>query len=248
MSTAVPAPLPGNRLLAFVGERVSSAYRVDARRAAALLRTRNPHGKPNADILRRTLNADGAESWLIDFPADMDAREATLYEAPFDLLGERGLVDAGTWRNPHAIPALRATLARLPRYLAMPREADEPAFEWVDSELLPDDSLLAVARDDDFTHGLLRSHWFRAWWTAFAPAGDAARVVASFPFPWPTAELSVLNAKQTDARFALARAARSGDQTAIDDAADAAYASCGASPGDDALATLRALHHARATS
>lgn len=246
MPAAAPAPLPENRHLAFVGERVAADYIVAPGDVHPLLAARNSHGKPNADVLRRTLNADGIERWLIDFPASMDEREAALYAQPFDLLGARGLVDAGAWRNPHANELLRAALARLSRYLAMPRDAEEPCFEWVDAELLPDDSLLAVARDDDFAHGVLASRWFRAWWTAFARAGDAARAVASFPFPWPTGELSVLTREQADARFALARAARSGDQAAIDDAADAAYALGAATHDHEAIATLLALHRAQA--
>ena len=45
------------------------------------------------------------------------------------------------------------SLARRTRYLATPL-GGEPEWAWVEPELWPDDSLLVVARDDDFAHGL----------------------------------------------------------------------------------------------
>ena len=245
MARRAPPPLLENRDLAFLGEHVAADIVVDAAEVESVLAARNPHGKPNFDVLRRTLNADGAERWLVDFPADMDEREASLYEAPFALLDERGLVDRGAWRNPHANAELRAALARRPRYLAAPRASREPLFGWADAELLPDDSLVVLARDDDFAHGVFASHWFHAWWRAFFSA-DPLCAVLSFPLPWPHDELGALTKEQADAKFALARAARSENQTAIDEAADAAYAAAGVRGVDgDVLQALLALHRLR---
>lgn len=246
MPSAAPAPLPANRDLAFVGERIRREAQVPAARVPALLAARNPHGKPNADVLRRVIGADGKDRWIVDFPAAMTEDEAALYSEPFTWLVER-LGDAGPefWRNPHAQLELRAALARRTRALATPRGA-EPEWAWIDAELLPDDTLLVVARDDDFTHGVLASRWFRVWWETFHEPAAPERVVNAFPFPWALDETSKLSREQDEARFAVNRAARAGDQDAIDAAVAQAYG-WAQPPTDDeeALARLRALHAER---
>jgi hypothetical protein len=120
----------------------------------------------------------------VDFPGDLSGDEAALYAGPFSWLAERS-GDAGTefWRNPRAQPALRAALARRTRALATPLGAG-PDWAWIDAELLPDESLLVVARDDDFTHGVLASRWFRLWGEKFHDPAAPERVVNAFPFPW----------------------------------------------------------------
>lgn len=246
MPPATPAPLPANRGLAFTGERIRREAVVPASRVRALLAARNPHGKPNADVLRRVIGADAMERWIVDFPADMSAAEAMLYEAPVAWLRARSEGrPADFWRNPHEQPALRAALARRTRALAAPRDA-APEWAWIDAESLPDDSLLMVARDDDFTHGVLASQWFRAWWEKFHDPAAPERVVNAFPFPWVFDETSKLSRAQDEALFAVNRAARAGNQDAIDAAVAQAYG-WAQPPADDeeALARLLALHAER---
>lgn len=246
MPSAAPAPLPGNRDLAFVGEPVRAAAVVPDAEIPALLAARNPHGKPNHDVLRRLVGADGTERCIVDFPEGMSGDEAALYELPFAWLGER-LGDSARdfWRNPRANPALRAALARRTRYLATPR-IGEPDWAWVEPDLLPDDSLLVVARDDDFAHGLLASRWFQLWWERHHDDGAPERAILSFPFPWPEGGAKPLTREQDDAKFAINRAARAGDADAIDAAVALAYGWTPL-PADDAeaLARLLALHASR---
>lgn len=227
MKRSNPSPLGENHDLAFVGEPVWAEALITARTAKALLAAKNPHGKPNSDVLRRTLGADAGERWSIDFPPAMDAREAELYERPFArLLKQAG--DAKTFpHHPRANPSLRAALARRMRYFATPL-GGAPEWAWVEPELWPDDSLLVVARDDDFAFGLLSSRYFRLWWDEFHDAKDPARVVNSFPFPWPADDTGRLTHEQDEAKFAMNRAARSGDPDAIDAAAELAYGWAGA--------------------
>lgn len=246
MPTAAPATLPANRDLAFTGERIRREAQVPAARVPALLAARNPHGKPNVDVLRRVIGADAQERWIVDFPATMTEDEAALYSEPFAWLGERlGDKMPDFWRNPHAQPALRTALARHSRALAAPVGA-EPEWAWIDADLLPDDSLLVVARDDDFTHGVLSSRWFRVWWEIFHDCASPEKVVNAFPFPWALDETSKLSREQDEARFALNRAARADDQDAIDAAVAQAYG-WAQPPVDDAeaLARLRAWHAER---
>lgn len=216
-----PAALPENAGLAFRGETAWAPALLSEREAQRLLPAANTCGRPNADVLRRRLavvDGEPAESWQIDFPAHFTDQEAALYEQPFALLQQR----AGMWTNPHAAPALRRALARVSRWLALPANAESPEWRWIEDDLLPDASLVIVARDDDFMHGLLASHAFAFWWAQHPRQPVLA--VESFPFPWPPATpLSSLTKTQEEHRHAIARAARSGDTAGLNEAVPAAY-------------------------
>lgn len=238
-----PALLPENLPFAFRGERLDAARLVGAAEARRLRAARNPTGKPNADVLREFIGLapDGGERRVtaIDFPAAMSEAEVRLYLAPFAALGRAG----GTLARPARDDALRNALARLERFLACPAADPEPAFAWIEGDVLPDDSLVVWARDDDFSAAVLASRAFALW---CARGGDALAALRSFPFPWPPATpLSALNRVQEEQRFALARAARAEDSVAIDAALAAA---CGwPAEMDDAelLGRLDAQHAAR---
>jgi hypothetical protein len=229
MSIAAPRPLPENDGLALLGERVALNASIPPRLAERMLGTRNPHGKPNSDVVRQLATAADprrpAIHWLVDFPAEITEREASLYEHPFHHLYRAVRPARGRWWiNPHANESLRASLARHERYLATPVGAEPPAWQWFDSAVLPDDTLLAVARDDDFTHGVLTARPFRVWWRKFHSRRSPVLAVNSYPFPWPPRTgLSALSAAQEEHRHAIARAARGDDTEALDAAVIAAY-------------------------
>lgn len=241
------APLAENAGLAFRGEPAWAPAELTGREAAALRRARNPTGRPNDDVLRRHLGVSTRRTvshWQIDFPPHFTAQEAALYEKPFARLTTR---TGGDWRDPHAHPALRAAVARVERYLATPVDASEPAFVWLDSADLPDDSLLVVARDDDFAPGLLGSRAFAGWWREFHSPRLPARTVDSFPFPWPPhTALGSLSRGQQEHRQNVANAARAGSADALETAVAAAYGWPAGLDDSELLARLRELHTQRA--
>jgi hypothetical protein len=209
------ASLPENAGLAYLGEAAWMPALLSAREVEKLTSATNACGRPNADVLRRRLAVvDDApvESWQIDFPTHFTAQEAALYEQPFACLRKRA---KGAWLNPHANPGLRRALARISRYLALPARAATPDWRWIEEDLLPDATLLVVARDDDFTHGVLQSTLFAAWHHAHRTRRmDPVQIVESFPFPWaPATALSALTAVQEEQRHAIARAVRGGGNT-----------------------------------
>ena len=159
-----PHPLPENTGLAFLGETEWTPAVIESGQAKAIFAARNPAGRPNSDVLRSFVGKTGRrprEHWQIDFPAHYREQEAALHERPFALLKEQiGRPNSSWWINPHAQPPLRHALARLDRFLATALNLPEPAWSWIDSEHLPDSSLLVVARDDDFTHAVLQSAAF----------------------------------------------------------------------------------------
>jgi hypothetical protein len=252
MSHAAPRPLPENAGLGFQGERVALAASIPPKMAERMLGTRNPHGKSNADVVRPLATAaDGSRPvvhWLIDFPRHMGEREASLYEHPFHQLHRamRPTRDRW-WVNPHADEHLRTSLARRERYLATPIGADPPAWIWFDSAILPDETLIVVARDDDFTHGILSSRLFAVWWRQVHSRRTPTLAVATYPFPWsPGKGLSDLSATQEEQRHAIARAARSGNPDPLDDAVAAAYGWAADLTDDELLERLDELNQAKA--
>jgi hypothetical protein len=229
MPHPAPRPLPENDGLALLGERVALTASIPPKLAERMLGTRNPHGKPNADVLRQLATAADprrpAIHWLVDFPASMGEREASLYEHPFHHLFRAMRPDrARWWVNPHADERLRAALARRARYLATPMDAEAPAWTWFDSAVIPDDSLIAVARDDDFIHGILSARPFALWWRKFHSRRTPTLAIGAYPFPWPPGTaLGALTAAQEERRYAVARAARMGDTDSLSTAVGAAY-------------------------
>jgi hypothetical protein len=246
VSAWLPSPLPENENLAFIGETSRTVAYISPTETRHLLAARNPTGRPNADVVRRFVgcqNGHRAESAQIDFPHYFSAQEAALYVKPFAKLTRN---KDSTWQNPNAKTGMRASLAKLERYLATPLGLDVPSWDWIESHLLPDDTLLAVARDDDFTHGVLQSRAFIVWWLRWLPFIAPIEIVQSLPFPWPpTTPLSALNRTQEEHRLAIARAARAGAQASLDAAVLAAY-EWPDNSGDDAMVTnLTALHRRR---
>ncbi|MFI5336293.1 MAG: hypothetical protein ACHQ5A_05895 [Opitutales bacterium] len=229
MSAVSVRPLPENAGLAYVGERSWRGGALQPGQARALWTTANASGRPNSDVLRCFLGVgrEGLEEhWQIDFPPFLTAPEAALYAGPFGLLEQRpgSRAPAGWWDNPYRQDSLRTAVARLERYCAAPRTWPVPHWSWIESAWLPDDTLLAVARDDDFTAGVLRSRLFIGWWQALGPPHPTALVVEAFPFPWaPGTSLSALTGLQQDLRFSVARAARGEDQAELDRAVATAY-------------------------
>lgn len=218
---------PENAGLAFIGESIWPPARLTAKQARQLAAASNPTGRLNSDVIQRGLSLKSghpSEHWQIDFPLHGTEAEANLYAAPSRHLKSNQPATTGEWwRNPHAKIELRTSLARLERSLVTPLAATELTWTWIDSEVLPDANFLVVARDDDFTHGLLSSPLFQIWWQHSGSLAPIDRI-ASFPFPWPPRTLlSALTRPQEEQRLALARAARSGDLAQLSAAANAAY-------------------------
>jgi hypothetical protein len=243
-----PAPiiLPENTELAFVGEAAWVPAGLTEAEAQQFLTAANACGRPNSDVLRRRLavvDGEPAESWQIDFPAHFTLPEAALYEGPFDHLQHQ----APDWRNPHLNPALRRALARVSRYLATPVDADTPDWIWIEEDAVPDASLVVVARDDDFTHGVLASDAFAAWYQAHYATLPPDQLVTSFPFPWPPATgLSGLSAAQEESRHVVARASRTDNHAALHEAVCRAYGWPVDLSESELLGKVTALQHARA--
>ena len=180
--------------------------------ARRLLAQPNPDGRSNADVVRPALNAQDITSrprgvWAIDFGPSMSESEAALYEGPFEYalahvrpsrLASRRRAYAERWWLPmEARPGLRRALRGLDRFIATPITAKHRIFVWVDTRTLPLVPVTAIARDDDYTFGVLQSRvhelWARATGTQLREVESGFRYTPTtcfetFPFPDPTPE------------------------------------------------------------
>lgn len=237
MSSLAPRPLPENEGLAFVGEHVPANAPLASAVAKKLLAARNPNGRPNEDVVRQFAgwNRGGIrEYWLVDFPSHMGDQEAALYVAPFRLRNQASRQNRD----------LRNALVRRERYLALPVSATMPVWTWLNSAIVPDDTLLAVARDDDFIHGLLSARPFALWWQKHGR--NPALAVASYPFPWPPAKgLSDLTSTQEEQRHAIARATRSENHDALESAVASGYGWPSDLPDGELMSRLSDLNRTR---
>ncbi len=170
--------LTGNLRKCFMGITKVGAFDIEESVALTLLSSVNPHGRPNSDVLRPFRNGSDivrvdSRRWLIDFGAETPAKDAALYESPFELLTNhvkderltngRASYRARWWIHGEARPAFRTAAALCPRYLATPRVAKHRLFVWFDSVVMPDSKVLAIALSDDFSLGVLQSHAHEIW-------------------------------------------------------------------------------------
>jgi hypothetical protein len=251
VAASAPPALPENIPLAFTGE-AAWAPAVIAERQTEIFRTAaNPTGRANSDVLHGFLRLERDKfvtRWQVDFPPHLTEQEASLYQAPFAQLTKKvGSGRTGNWWvNPHANLALRSGLARLDRFLVARQDEAAPRWIWIDAGWLPDESLVAVARDDDFSHGVLQSRIFQSWWGTVAPAAGAAAAIDSFPFPWPVrSAYGTLTGIQQDLRFEVARAIRNSDRDRLDSMVATTYGFPPQIDDADLLLRLQRLHRKR---
>jgi type II restriction/modification system DNA methylase subunit YeeA len=200
--------LRDNLGIAFIADVKGGSFDIDGATAARMLASPNPHGRSNREVVHPWVNGQDITRrrrgmWIIDFGLDMSPGDAAKYEAPFEYVREHvkpereaGLpTKAEWWLHERPGHAMRAALTNLNRYIATPLLTKFRLFVWLDRETLPDHQLVAVARDDDYTFGVLHSRVHEAWARG---TGTQLREVESgfrytpttcfetFPFPRPT--------------------------------------------------------------
>jgi hypothetical protein len=98
------------------------------------------------------------------------------------------------WLFAEPVPALRAALVGLRRYIAVPRTAKHFSFQFVAPDVRPDTSVVAVATDDAFHLGILSTRIHLVWAVTAGgrlgvgndPRYQHQRTFNPFPFPDPT--------------------------------------------------------------
>ena len=201
-----------NKGIAFQGVGKVGAFDIPEAIAAGMLALPNPHGRPNSEVLRRWINGVDITQrqrnvWIIDFGVDMPETQAALYEAPFECIKENVMPERiknkVKWRADnwwlHGFPAseMRQALKPHTRYIGTSVTAKHRFFAWLPGDTLPSNSVVAFARDDDYTFGVLHSRFHEVWalaqGTQLREAQSGIRYTPTtcfetFPFPEPTEE------------------------------------------------------------
>ena len=171
----------------------------------------NPHGRPNSDVLRPFRNGSdlvrvNSNRWIIDLGVNTPISDAAMYEAPFEYLVQHVKPDREKnarasraerwWLLGETLPAFRQAVGNLTRYIATPRVSKHRVFVWLDTVVLPDSKVIAIALNDDFSLGVLQSRIHQVWTLAtcgwHGVGNDATynpkECFETFPFPVTTPE------------------------------------------------------------
>ncbi|MEX2649435.1 MAG: DNA methyltransferase [Alphaproteobacteria bacterium] len=197
--------LDANRGVAFVGTVKSGAFDVSGEIARAWLRLpTNPNGRPNSDVLRPWVNGIDVvrrpqDKWIIDFGVDMTMAEAALYEVPFDhvlkhvkparVKVRRPRYRDFWWLEAEPCAGMRSANGRVGRFCAVPALSKHRLFVWFDARVQPDHQLIAVARENDTTFGVLHSRFHELWSLRLGtsledrPRYTPSTTFETFPFP-----------------------------------------------------------------
>ena len=201
--------LQENVNVAFRGDEKGGLFDVTGDQAREWLRLpANPNGRTNADVLKPWVNGMDmtrrpAGKWIVDFGWTMSENAAALYEEPFRWVRERVyqvFMDTPRghrskprrkhwWRHARPYPEMRQALDTLSRFIATPTVAKHRLFVWLDARICPDHQLIAIARDDDTTFGILHSRFHEAWALRLGtsledrPRYTPTTTFETFPFP-----------------------------------------------------------------
>ncbi len=197
--------LAENGGLSFMGITKSGPFDILGDVARQWLNLPNPHGKSNSEVLAPLVNGfdltrRSSDTWIINF-RDFSEAQAALYEAPFlyaleTIKPERELSRTTKnrevwWRFERARPEMYETFKKSSRFIATPRVSKHRVFSWLNSTVLPDCQLIAIARDDDVSFGVLHSRIHEVWalkqcsWLGIGndPRYTPTTTFETFPFP-----------------------------------------------------------------
>ena len=217
--------LATNARVAFVADQKGGSFDVSGDQAREWLRLpANPNGRTNADVLKPWVNGMDltrrpAGKWIVDFGWTMSVSDAALYEEPFRWIREHVYPMRSTvrrkahrerwWRHADPRPGMWGALSGLSRYIATPTLAKHRLFVWCDVRICPDHQLIAIARDDDTTFGILHSRFHKVWSLRLGtsledrPRYTPSTTFETFPFP-PGLTLDVPAADYADDPRAMA--------------------------------------------
>ncbi len=193
-----------NASVAFMGDTKGGAFDVPGELARTWLKLpSNANGRPNADVLRPWANGMDvtrrpSDTWIIDFGWTMSEAEAAYYVAPYAYAAEHVRAQARDkrdayirtwWRHTRPRPEMNQALSGLSRFIVTPTVAKHRLFAWMAHPTLADHQLIAIAREDDTTFGILHSRYHEVWALRLGTAlEDRPRYTPSttfetFPFP-----------------------------------------------------------------
>lgn len=229
---ASASELEENEGIAFQGDIRNGPFDLTQDQGQRMLKQPlNVNGRPNSDVVFPFVNAhDLAQrprgAYIIDFGQDSDRREAAQYEEPWEYaranvrpyreMLESERLKTRWWIHEAWRPGMRTAIKPLDRYIATPLTSKHRFFVWLETDVVPDATIVAIARDDDYVFGVLHSRIHETWALALAPrlgVGNDPRYTHTlcfntFPFPFPLKVADTdLNQEQQQHRAAISQSA-----------------------------------------
>lgn len=166
---------------------------------------RNPDGSANAAVIFPLLNGmditrRSSDHWIVDF-GTISCEQAAFYDVPFlhILKNVKPVRDQNRrerrriywWQHGETVPGLKRAATKLNRAIFTPRVAKYRLFVWASPKVIPDSRVVAIARDDDTSFGILHSRFHEAWSLALGgwhgvgndPQYTPSLGFETFPFP-----------------------------------------------------------------
>jgi len=164
-----------------------------------------PTGRKNTDVLKPWHNGKSITDrykgeWIVDF-AMLELTKAAEYERPFEYV--RRYVKPVRDRNARATrkkhwwlwgepnPTMRAMLEPLSRYMATCQTAKFRIWVWFSKNIIAAQTVIGVARCDDYFFGVLHSSFHELWALRMGtqledrPRYTPTTCFETFPLPWP---------------------------------------------------------------
>jgi type II restriction/modification system DNA methylase subunit YeeA len=196
--------LPQKKGVAFQGPVKVGAFDIEEGLARNwLMLPMNPNGKRNAEVLFPLLNGADitrrpSNRWLINF-GEYDEVEASMYEGPIQhvLVFVKPERDQNRdlqrrtnwWRLGRSGADLKEACSKGRRAIFTPRVSKHRMFVWAHPATVPDSAVVAIARDDDTTFGILHSRFHELWALRMGtsledrPRYTPSTTFETFPFP-----------------------------------------------------------------
>ena len=197
-------PLTENAGAWAYGSQEKGNFAISIETVVDFLLAPNPNGKPNSDVVRRSVNAKQIaqrreSTWVIDFGLDVSESEASLYEKPYAIVqqqvaparlaGKDKSQAKRWWLHARPSPKYRAALRSLTRVIATPCVSKHRIFVFLSPHELADHGLAVIARSDDTTFGILHSRFHELWSLRLGtsledrPRYTPTTTFETFPFP-----------------------------------------------------------------
>ncbi|MGA2554663.1 MAG: DNA methyltransferase [Verrucomicrobiota bacterium] len=205
--TTTARPLRANVDVAYMGDTKGGSFDIPENTSLDMLDLPNPHGRPNSDVIVPWVNGLDVtrrprSMFILDFGLTRAEDECAKYQTPFAYVREhirpqrvknnRALYAKYWWRHVEARPGMLTALEKIPRFLTTIAVAKHRLFVWMESPTLPDHSLFAFGRADDYFFGVLQSRFHEVWVLKQGtrletrPRYTPTTCFATFPFPFPT--------------------------------------------------------------
>ncbi|SDQ14970.1 DNA methyltransferase [Pseudovibrio sp. Tun.PSC04-5.I4] len=194
-----------NEGVCFIGTQKNGPFDISGEIARVYLKSPlNPNGRPNSDVIFPWSNGSAItqrdpDKWIIDFGPAMKQEDASLYEDPFEKVVcdvkptrehlRRDWHRLKWWLHGDPRPAQKKAVSKLHRMIVSPRVSKYRLFAWRNAKLVPDSAIVAIARYDNTTFGILHCSFHELWALRLGtsledrPRYTPSTTFETYPFP-----------------------------------------------------------------